>query len=203
MKFRKFGDTAPPKTGFEYLLVMQIASLTYERKLELEKMFKAKADELSNIKKTKIQQMLLNDLEVLEGALNQLYKDDLTQADATTKLKKSDKKGPKRKDKDGSDDDDDDKDSFGSDAEELMKRPAAVGSSAKLKKLKLWKPGKKGGKGKGKKGKKGDDEDEDEEEGDEKKPDEDPTENIFSDSFRWAGGVNVKLAGIVNKKARF
>merc|ERR1712190_425091 len=43
LKFQKFGDTAPPRSGFEYLLIMQIASLTKERKEELERMAAAKA----------------------------------------------------------------------------------------------------------------------------------------------------------------
>ncbi|CAJ1380286.1 unnamed protein product [Effrenium voratum] len=36
LKFRKFGDTTPPRTGYEYLLGLQILTLTLERKLELE-----------------------------------------------------------------------------------------------------------------------------------------------------------------------
>merc|ERR1711920_903332 len=42
LKFQKFGEEKPPRTGFEYLLIMQIASLTKERKEELEKMAKEK-----------------------------------------------------------------------------------------------------------------------------------------------------------------
>merc|ERR1719327_1068158 len=43
LKFQKFGDTKPPRSGFEYLLIMQIVSLTKERKEELERMAKEKA----------------------------------------------------------------------------------------------------------------------------------------------------------------
>merc|ERR1712190_495224 len=43
LKFKKFGDTKEPRTGFEYLLIMQIASLTKERKEELERMAREKA----------------------------------------------------------------------------------------------------------------------------------------------------------------
>merc|ERR1719382_334918 len=46
LKFKKFGDTKEPRTGFEYLLIMQIASLTKERYLELLRMAKEKAAEL-------------------------------------------------------------------------------------------------------------------------------------------------------------
>jgi len=72
-KFQKFGDDKPPRTGFEYLLIMQIASLTKERKEELERMAKDKAAELEKVKKTSIQQMWLSDLEQLENAINDLY----------------------------------------------------------------------------------------------------------------------------------
>merc|ERR1712232_1068718 len=34
LKFKKFGDSKTPRTGYEYLLIMQILSLTLERKLE-------------------------------------------------------------------------------------------------------------------------------------------------------------------------
>merc|ERR1711933_195803 len=67
-KFQKFGDIKPPRTGFEYLLIMQIASLTKERKEELEKMAKEKAIELEKVKKTSIQQMWGFDLDQLEMA---------------------------------------------------------------------------------------------------------------------------------------
>merc|ERR1719437_256841 len=72
-KFMKFGDTKPPRTGFEYLLIMQIASLTKERKEELEKMAKDKAAELEKVKRTSIQQMWLTDLAELEKAIQDLY----------------------------------------------------------------------------------------------------------------------------------
>merc|ERR1719450_1547325 len=50
-KFQKFGDQKPPRTGFEYLLIMQIASLTKERKEELERMAKDKGAELERMAK--------------------------------------------------------------------------------------------------------------------------------------------------------
>merc|ERR1712048_300351 len=50
LKFRKFGDTNPPRTGYEYLLTMQIATLTLEKKLELERMLKDKTAELTKVK---------------------------------------------------------------------------------------------------------------------------------------------------------
>merc|ERR1712232_499113 len=73
LKFQKFGDDRLPRTGFEYLLIMQIASLTKERKEELEKMAKDKAAELDKVKRTSPQQMWLTDLDQLERAINDLY----------------------------------------------------------------------------------------------------------------------------------
>merc|ERR1719277_1733406 len=75
-KFQKFGDQKPPRTGFEYLLIMQIASLTKERKEELERMAKEKAAELEKVKRTSIQAMWLEDLKNLEAAIHQLYAAD-------------------------------------------------------------------------------------------------------------------------------
>merc|ERR1719277_1483317 len=73
LKFTKFGDLKAPRTGFEYLLIMQIASLTKERKEELERMAKDKAIELEKVKRTSIQQMWLSDLNELEAAIQELY----------------------------------------------------------------------------------------------------------------------------------
>lgn len=72
LKFRKFGDTKAPRTGYEYLLVMHIVSLTLERKLELEKLLKLKTDELNKLKKTSIQAMWGEDLDRLEAAFNEI-----------------------------------------------------------------------------------------------------------------------------------
>merc|ERR1711920_850502 len=90
LKFQKFGDTKPPRSGFEYLLIMQIASLTKERKEELERMAREKAAELERVKKTTHQQMWLTDLDHLEAAINDLWAKD---AEEDPKLKK----GTKRK----------------------------------------------------------------------------------------------------------
>merc|ERR1712176_580137 len=57
MKFQKFGEVVPPRTGFEYLLIMQIASLTYEKYEELKKMAKDKSRELEEVKRTPIKTM--------------------------------------------------------------------------------------------------------------------------------------------------
>lgn len=73
LKFQKFGETKPPRTGFEYLLIMQIVSLTKERKEELERMAKEKAAELEKVKKTSIERMWTDDLDRLEAAINALY----------------------------------------------------------------------------------------------------------------------------------
>merc|ERR1719235_142794 len=73
-KFMKFGDTKPPRTGFEYLLIMQIASLTKERKEELEKLAKEKAAELEKVKRTSPSQMWSADLDRLEAGIIAHYK---------------------------------------------------------------------------------------------------------------------------------
>merc|ERR1712137_1223525 len=73
LKFQKFGDTKPPRSGFEYLLIMQIVSLTKERKEELERMAKEKAAELEKVKKTSIERMWTDDLDRLETAITALY----------------------------------------------------------------------------------------------------------------------------------
>merc|ERR1712107_972495 len=75
-EFMKFGDTSPPRTGFEYLLIIQIASLTKERKEELERLAKEKAAELERVKKTSIQAMWLEDLKNLEDAIHRLYSEE-------------------------------------------------------------------------------------------------------------------------------
>jgi len=72
-RFDKFGDTNAPRSGFEYLLIMQIASLTKERKLELERMLAEKTKELDILKKTTISQMWEADLSRLEDAITALY----------------------------------------------------------------------------------------------------------------------------------
>lgn len=76
LKFQKFGDTAPPRTGFEYLLIMHIQSLTKERKLELERVLAEKTKELDKLKKTTIQQLWEADLDRLEKAITDLYASD-------------------------------------------------------------------------------------------------------------------------------
>merc|ERR1719254_432730 len=116
LKFQKFGETKPPRTGFEYLLIMQIASLTKERKEELEKMAKEKAAELEKVKRTSIQAMWLEDLKNLEAAIHQLYESDKDDEDEGAKGKKGTKrkapeaKAAKRKGKSGAEEDEADGD---------------------------------------------------------------------------------------------
>merc|ERR1712232_1211872 len=90
LKFQKFGDQKPPRTGYEYLLIMQIASLTKERKEELERMAREKAAELEKEKRTSPSQMWLTDLETLEKAIITLY-------EAEAKERGTEGKGKKRK----------------------------------------------------------------------------------------------------------
>jgi len=112
LKFQKFGETKPPRSGFEYLLIMQIASLTKERYEELKRMAKEKAAELERVKKTTPQQMWLTDLDQLEAGINALYAKD-AEDDAKGKGKKGKaikiaKKGKKGKGKKRGRGDDDD-----------------------------------------------------------------------------------------------
>merc|ERR1719356_1312068 len=76
LKFQKFGDTKPPRTGFEYLLIMQIASLTKERYEELLRMAKEKAAELEKVKKTSPSQMWVTDLDRLEAIIDDMWAKD-------------------------------------------------------------------------------------------------------------------------------
>merc|ERR1712107_14156 len=108
-EFMKFGDTSPPRTGFEYLLTMQIASLTNERKKELERMAKEKATELKRLSKTKIQDMWLEDLNNLEDAIHKLYAEEAEDDEGKGKTGnkgKAAKKASKRKGKSGGDEED-------------------------------------------------------------------------------------------------
>jgi DNA topoisomerase-2 len=91
MKFQKFGDTKAPRTGFEYLLIMQISSLTKERYEELKRMSREKAAELDKVKRTSHQQMWLTDLDVLEGAIKAIYASEAAESG------KDGKDGKKRK----------------------------------------------------------------------------------------------------------
>merc|ERR1712028_54394 len=77
LKFKKFGDTTPPRSGFEYLLIMHIQSLTRERKLELERVLAEKTKELDKLRKTTIQQLWEADLDRLEKGIIELYESDL------------------------------------------------------------------------------------------------------------------------------
>jgi len=118
-RFQKFGDDKAPRTGFEYLLIMQIASLTKEKKEELERMAKEKGAELERVKKMTIQHMWLHDLAVLEKAINELYdgeaeelggdakknKDKKKAQTTTAMVKKAGKKGKGKKRKGGKDED--------------------------------------------------------------------------------------------------
>merc|ERR1719420_2200804 len=88
LKFRKFGDTKEPRTGYEYLLVMHIVSLTKERKEELEKLLKLKTEELRRLMKTSIQQMWSEDLDRLEAAVNCMFAQDAKPGTASDGKKK-------------------------------------------------------------------------------------------------------------------
>jgi len=81
-RFQKFGDSKPPRTGFEYLLIMQIASLTKERYEELLRMAKDKAAELEKVKRTSIQQMWTADLDAVERGITELYEKEAAEIEA-------------------------------------------------------------------------------------------------------------------------
>lgn len=87
LKFQKFGETKPPRTGYEYLLIMQIASLTKERYEELVRMAKEKAAELERVKKTSEKQMWVFDLDNLEAAIKNLYAQDAEEDPKASKKK--------------------------------------------------------------------------------------------------------------------
>jgi len=108
LKFQKFGDDSPPRTGFEYLLIMQIASLTKERKEELERMAKEKAAELEKVKRTSPQQMWLTDLDMLERAINELYAKRAEEDDGDGKGKKRKAAGRSRQSRSRKQDDEGD-----------------------------------------------------------------------------------------------
>merc|ERR1711972_543581 len=96
-----------PRTGFEYLLIMQIASLTKERKEELERMAKEKAKELELVKKTSPQAMWLDDLKRLETAVTELYEKEAAEDPKAAKGNKR-KRDASAKGKKGKQDDDED-----------------------------------------------------------------------------------------------
>jgi len=184
LKFRKFGDTTPPRTGYEYLLGMQILTLTRERKLELEKLYKFKSDELAKVKKTTIQQMWTDDLDKLEAAIRDIYgKEEQELARASGQKKRKAKGG-------------DDMDAVD------LKRPASVLSS----KLKGSKKGK--GRGHAVRGrKKGKDEEEEEEEEDEEAKESKPevneaTDQLFGDVGRWTSALLKAPGGLGGGKKR-
>lgn len=107
LRFQKFGDTKEPRTGYEYLLIMQIASLTKERYEELKRMAKEKALELEKVKKTSHQAMWVYDLDNLETAIHALYAKDAEEDNKGKKGKvKISKKGKKSKKRKGGEDED-------------------------------------------------------------------------------------------------
>eukprot|EP00933_Yihiella_yeosuensis_P023929 TRINITY_DN18576_c0_g1_i1.p1 TRINITY_DN18576_c0_g1~~TRINITY_DN18576_c0_g1_i1.p1 ORF type:complete len:1287 (-),score=338.14 TRINITY_DN18576_c0_g1_i1:113-3973(-) len=97
LRFSKFGDTHPPRTGFEYLLIMHIASLTKEKKAELERLLKEKTVELEKLKKTTIAQMWEGDLSKLESSIAALYA--ASEAEGSGKKRKASSKLQKGKGK--------------------------------------------------------------------------------------------------------
>merc|ERR1719401_3234272 len=118
LKFQKFGDTKPPRTGFEYLLIMQIASLTLERRLELERMAREKAAELKKVQATTPKQMWTNDLDVLEAAIENLWAKDAEEDPRSNKGKKSKNVKPCKGSKRSRDKGDDEEGAGGGDGEE-------------------------------------------------------------------------------------
>lgn len=141
LKFQRFGDTKPPRTGFEYLLIMQIASLTKERYEELLRLAKEKAAELEKVKKTPHQSMWLADLDVLEKAIEELYAKDAEEGAKGKKGKSSSslsKKGKKRHREEG-DGDEEGEEEEGSALADPM--DSAAGDMAKWTALSFKVPG--------------------------------------------------------------
>jgi DNA gyrase/topoisomerase IV subunit B len=83
---------------FQYLLKMPISQLTYDRKIILEKEVTELNDKLNNLKNTKIEDMWLSDLDVLEKAWNEHKEQIIAEYDndrlgiVATKTKKKGKK---------------------------------------------------------------------------------------------------------------
>lgn len=131
LKFKKFGDSKAPRTGYEYLLIMHIVSLTLERKQELEKLLDQKSQELNILKKTTIQKMWENDLDRLEAGIKALYPQEggadsgggtKRKAGAISKKLKlwkgvKGRKGKGKKGKKGLPDDEDEEDAQGEDGD--------------------------------------------------------------------------------------
>jgi len=181
-KFRRFGDTTGTRTGFEYLLGMQILTLTLERKLELEKLYKAKNDELVQTKKTSVQQMWSADLDKLEDAIREMYQnEDERQARASGQKRKAGLPSS-------------------GDASQALKRPAAS--------PKLWKGAKtKGrggargrGRGRGRGGPVQEEEEEDQEAAE--APVNEATEQLFGDVGRWTAGLLKAPGGLGGGRKR-
>merc|ERR1719356_2275254 len=107
LKFQKFGETKPPRTGFEYLLIMQIASLTKERYEELLRMAKEKAAELEKVKKTSEKQMWVTDLDRLEAIIDDMWAKDAEEDPKGSKRGKAAKSGRNQKRRRGKDEEDD------------------------------------------------------------------------------------------------
>jgi len=93
LKFQKFGDLSPPRNGFEYLLIMQIVSLTKERKEELERMAKQKGVELEKIKRTAAETMWSQDLEQLSEAIEKLLAQNEEEVKGTKRKASGSKRG--------------------------------------------------------------------------------------------------------------
>jgi DNA topoisomerase-2 len=99
-KFQKFGDDKPPRSGFEYLLIMQIASLTKERKEELERLAREKAKELEVVKRTPERAMWTTDLDNLEAGIHRIYAEKEADDAKKGKTKKGSKNKKRRASKD-------------------------------------------------------------------------------------------------------
>jgi DNA topoisomerase-2 len=122
LKFKKFGDSKAPRTGYEYLLIMHIVSLTLERKQELEKLLDEKSKELVILKKTTIQKMWENDLDRLEAGIKAVYPEKGPESSGLKKkgklkLWKGAKKQKKGKGKRGKTEDEEDEGEGGGDGE--------------------------------------------------------------------------------------
>lgn len=99
LKFQKFGDLRAPRTGFEYLLIMQIVSLTKEKKEELERLAKQAAVELEKVRRTPIEKMWGDDLDRLEEAINAMFVETGEAAGRGKKRPKETTSGRQRKGK--------------------------------------------------------------------------------------------------------
>merc|ERR1719247_3727771 len=80
------------KSDFDYLLGMNLWSLTFEKVEEINKLFQAKTEELEVVRKTSVEQMWDRDLEALSKTLEEIDAADAEEAEAVAEIAESRRK---------------------------------------------------------------------------------------------------------------